>query len=111
MKTKHTPGPWWHGPSGPIMEGYSQPFAVAQRGTANLVAGVFGDVRGGKNTAEANARLIAAAPELLTALNLHLEFLKSLPPGWLGKTSGDIGLLNDAYLTGNKALAKVNGTP
>ena len=51
------------------MRGYSQPYGVTQVGHANMVAGVFGDVRGGEATAEANARLIAAAPELAEALS------------------------------------------
>jgi hypothetical protein len=67
---KHTPGPWASGPTGNVMKGYSQPFAVVQRGEANLVAGVFGDVRGGEAVAKANARLIAAAPELLEHLRV-----------------------------------------
>jgi len=52
-----------------------------------------------------------AAPELLAALKLHLAFLKTLPPGWLGKTSGDVGLLNDAYLASEKALKNCGVMP
>jgi len=37
------------------------------------------------------------------ALELHLQFLASLPKGWLGKTCGDVGLLNDAYLASSAA--------
>lgn len=52
------------------MKGYSQPWGVAAiRGDRpTLVAGIFGDVTGGLEVAEANARLIAAAPDLLAAL-------------------------------------------
>ena len=64
----HTPGPWMSTQSGPVMRGYTQPFAVGQYGMANLIAGVFGDVAGGIDTAQANARLIAAAPTMLEAL-------------------------------------------
>jgi hypothetical protein len=60
----HTLGPWLFSASGAVMQGYSQPFAIAEAGKPNLVAGCFGDVRGGHETAEANARLIAAAPDL-----------------------------------------------
>ena len=41
--------------------------------------------------------LALAAPELLTAINYILDFLDSLPKGWLAKTSGDIGAFNDFY--------------
>lgn len=37
------------------------------------------------------------------ALRLHLDFLASLPKGWLAKTSGDVGLLNQAYIESAKA--------
>lgn len=46
---------------------------------------------------------------LREALELHLAFLKTLNSGWLGKTTGDIGLLNAAYLASTKALNY--GTP
>lgn len=59
--------------------------------------------------AELNAHLISAVPELLKALKMHQDFLSSLPKGWLAKTTGDIGLLNDAYLVGVKAQRKAAG--
>ena len=64
----HTPGPWNFCTTGPVMKGYQQPYAIAQIGERNLIAGAFGDVRGGEEIAHANARLISAAPELLAAL-------------------------------------------
>lgn len=69
--TKHTPGPWHHGTTGERMrDEYSQPFCVTQYGKANLIAGVFGDVQGGEDVAQANAHLLAAAPDLLAALEV-----------------------------------------
>lgn len=117
MKTpKHTPGPWIAYGKGGTHDGGSSMQHPCFRGSVNagetaiVQTSCFLGVQGRTpKEAEANARLIAAAPELLAALRLHLAFLKSLPHGWLGKTCGDIGALNDAYLTGNKALAKVEG--
>ena len=43
---------------------------------------------------------------LLHALKLHLAFLNSLPPGWIGHTSGDVGLLNEAYLSSRRLLIR-----
>jgi len=75
---QHTRGPWSCGPSGwQMADNYSQPFNVYQSGVPNLIAGCFGDVRGGPEVAEANARLIAAAPDLLAALK---EAKKALQP-------------------------------
>jgi ubiquinone biosynthesis protein Coq4 len=45
--------------------------------------------------------------QLETALQLHLDFLASLPKGWLGHTTGDIGLLNQAYIQSRKLGMKV----
>lgn len=67
--SKHTLGPWNSVPSGPIMrENYSQPFAISEQMRPNLIAGCFGDVSGGEIVARANARLIAACPEMYEAL-------------------------------------------
>lgn len=79
---KHTPGPWGDVKSVIQMsEGYSQPFGIIQLRAnggictrVNLIAGIFGDVHGGKEVAKANARLISCAPELLDKLeNLLLR--------------------------------------
>lgn len=40
------------------------------------------------------------------ALLLLLRFLRTLPTGWLGKTSGDVGLLNEAYIQSRQVLGK-----
>ena len=73
MKTKHTPGPWT--------------IAESMYGVGNLlVAGVVKDHQpiancGYDDTGEsqANARLIASAPELLEALTFALDMLDHLP--------------------------------
>ena len=70
--SQHTPGPWVKAPTGPVMHGYSQPIAIAQQGAANMVAGVFDDVSGGRDVADANASLIAAAPDLLAVADMVL---------------------------------------
>lgn len=59
-----------------------------------------------QDIATANAHLLFAAPDLSHALQLHVAFLNSLGNGWLGRTSGDVGLLNDAYLATRVALTK-----
>lgn len=108
-----TPGPIIACPSGPVMQGYSQPLAIAQQGTPNLVAGVFGDVKGGQSVAEANAELLAAsysafdragrelgmdAVELARSLDLvaliqsHRDTLQALSVFWaleMGDTQND----------------------
>lgn len=78
MNTKHTPGPWcvWesqqgHGPT--VIQGaapdYSKPFRGYSIATPYLVAG----------QQMANARLIAAAPELLEACKAMAEILSRYP--------------------------------
>ena len=74
--SKYTPGPWvdFKASAGGNMETlYSQPFGIMENGGANLVAGCFGDVRGGLEVAKANARLIAKAPDMAELLNLALK--------------------------------------
>lgn len=86
METKHTKTPWGACPAGVNMrENYSQDFAVYEAGTsANLIAGLFGDVKGGAETAEANAALIVKAvnafDELITFVIESRNELKESSP-------------------------------
>lgn len=72
-KAAHTALPWHKCPThGRMLETYSQTRAIVQAGKANLIAGVFGDVAGGEETAEANAELI------VRAVNNHADLLAAL---------------------------------
>jgi len=72
-KPNYTPGPWRaFDNAGTTMQGYSQPSGVAVVDKLQIVCGCFGDI-GGPDIASANAKLIAAAPELAEALVRMLE--------------------------------------
>lgn len=75
---QHTPGPWAAAPTGEIMRGYSQPYCVAELGSTDLIAGCFGDIKGGEEVAKANARLIAAAPDMLDELEAARKMIIAL---------------------------------
>ena len=71
-RPKHTPGPWTVAASRAIFGGGGIPEEIA----------TVRPTRPTSDEAEANARLIAAAPELLAALqNLHAALDKRLPDG------------------------------
>ena len=102
----HTPGPWMFTASGEVMHRYTQPFAIAQFGEANLVAGVFGDVRGGTEAAEANARLIALAPEMFDIVRTVVMICDS------GDTNmAELALMENSPIVGEcrALLAKARG--
>lgn len=74
---KHTPGPWeWRGESSTQViawnDDHSERGVVAQVGTDG---GTFS-----KSEAQANARLIAASPDLLAALRAVLDHGQRLDP-------------------------------
>lgn len=66
-KASHTPGPW-------ILKPYRKDFSIGISGESEYVVTVTGMSEKDK----ANARLIAAAPELLEACKDALESLKRL---------------------------------
>ena len=77
MTTKHTPGPWHLGHSGyantPFIvypDGQPRPDWRKARPVPYVLALVEQDEGPDHKTQEANARLIAAAPELLAALQM-----------------------------------------
>ncbi len=67
MKAKHTPGPWFT-----LREGFSAIYVEAriEGGMLQEVA-VCGPTEAGTSQQEANAALIAAAPDLLEALRKY----------------------------------------
>lgn len=59
-----------------------------------------------KVAGEALAKRICNLPDAEAAMKLAWLFLESLPEGWLGHTTGDVGLLNDFLIKARTAMAK-----
>ena len=71
MKTQHTPGPWKTNGDPVVFSNDSSQFIA------------FTDTRGiSSDAAKANARLIAAAPDLLEALKHAVEIAEYKTPGY-----------------------------
>jgi hypothetical protein len=109
-KQKHTPGPWKHG--GPT---------ILSGGAWNLVVAILPTTIDPRPTAdaaahtieerEANARLIAAAPDMLQALE-HAQSMLETASRYFPKSikNGDrFSLLNTLANSVNPALAKARG--
>jgi len=100
-ETKHTPGPWQIGQ----LESYEGGTGIAFRRvyfTPTLSEIQEAHVRGDK--CDANAHLIAAAPDLLEALDDSLALL-------LLHTGPDDDIANLVINKGRAALAKAKGDP
>lgn len=78
MDTKHTPGPWWLGER---KGDYIEISGPKHSGLATAVWQMEDDRLCDENSpqCEANARLIAAGPELLEALILARKYVADLP--------------------------------
>ncbi len=85
MKTNHTPGPWRR-------YGRRIEYGPMVAGDGFLVATISRDPK----ESEGNARLIAAAPELLSSLKLACEVLRG---------TGECGIAKDL----EKTIAKAEG--
>ncbi len=94
--TKHTPGPWIVNSEGqitdlqdrtivPNVHGHNVPSNAFPRGSGQYVAEDDGGA--------ANARLIAAAPDLLDVARKALRELRSINPGPAGDREGNRALL------------------
>ena len=90
METKHTKGPW----TAARHSGYHAITNEMNGSTHTVVPMVYGD---GDDEAEANAWLIAAAPELLDALKEMTE-----TGGWMPS--------DERFVRANAAIAKATGT-
>ena len=108
MTTKHTPGPWKYRRIG------------ARRGPVRLTDKTFvvtpegGPAfaylpEGRDDIQEANALVIAAAPELLEALQIWMKFFDTMPKGQFGGISCDVGLMNDGFIKSARAISKATG--
>lgn len=70
MTQKHTPAPWKKGTGGDVL--FTHP-----NGKLYIIANAFSGIKGNATEEqEANARLIAAAPELLEVLREFIDFEK-----------------------------------
>ncbi len=101
MKTTHTPKGWTVSHRGPSLGPYR--FRVYDDGTGNIIAEIS-DTDDANTTAASNARLIAAAPDLLAACEaLHAEVLAYLTAQNLH------GEHNPAMVAASAAIAKAKG--
>lgn len=106
MTTTFTPGPWEAVEVDDDIQAFGvisirQPLHIA----VNDIAAIW--KRGGKQRTAANARLIAAAPEMLEALKRCTNWMESL------RASGDAGFWDwkegDSYTSARAAIAKGTG--
>jgi hypothetical protein len=81
-KVQHTPGPWEYNWSTRPNNGPKQGWFVESSNASDYVAyGAIAELPDGRDNTEANARLIAVAPELLALL---LDMREELRPGTTG---------------------------
>jgi hypothetical protein len=99
---KHTPGPWRIADEGSSEDG---PLIIAPDDFA------FVQVYGNNKKAKANARLIAAAPEMFEALKLLQKLMpQMMGNGNVARSFGiDFGLMNEALIAMDKSVWKAEG--
>lgn len=103
-KAQHTPGPW-------KAVGENQDIIVpadAQPPYTDRIAGIYIYYSERKGEGEANARLIAAAPELLESLE-SIICITDLREHNKNRPGGLFELLRDAAGTARSAIAKATG--
>lgn len=98
----HTPGPWIV-LSPENRRGQKQPPRIALEGRAGIIATVGLPSEGDR---DANARLIAAAPEMLAALRGAIKVIDALMPGLRYIAVQDYQAVNEVPIALRAALAK-----
>lgn len=83
MDAKHTPGPWIN--HGRIAQSGLPHSAVAAK---TLIARVYSEAFGDSEQEAANARLIAAAPEMLAEVESLYTELADFENNWPGRDTG-----------------------
>lgn len=101
MSAKHTPGPWWV--DEPLEDGGTEPIvANAQWVICEVADGIDED-----GAMEANARLIAAAPDLLAALENLTPILEAAESNASGNPEWK--WVSSRINTARAAIAKAEG--
>lgn len=98
MSTKHTPGPWKAGPPATGLNPSEHRYIHAGGELVARASAGYAPNHRLAGQLDANARLIAAAPELLAAAKAALDFISSMP--------GDMGELENQLAT---AIDKAEG--
>lgn len=102
---KHTPGPW-HVSAGAV----DNPRLIVENDLGLSVCALsLRGVQGDTKKMEANAHLIAAAPELLEALKLVRAYLSKCPPHGEDITGDEWGRVMD--LSGAALIKATGGQP
>ena len=104
MSDKHAPGPWTMTVYPPDDYGAEDPCAYIDDGNGKHVAHCLPPSEDNNQVRDANARLIAAAPDLLAALQAMTE-IAELTIGWIPTPQGADGPLIQA----RAAIAKSTG--
>lgn len=102
MTTVHTPGPWEARPRG-IGAGYGV-YTVGARPSAGAICRIAGSE---VKPAEANARLVAAAPELLATLKVLAAWIDGCD--WSGCNESTAGGVREDLETARAVIAKAEG--
>lgn len=107
MSEKHTPGPWWLGT--PRKDGYISVSGNKHDDLARVVWQMEDDryCRSNSPEQEANARLIAAAPDLLEALIEALPYVESCEYD----NGYKLGAVAKVVRNMNAAILKARATP
>ena len=99
MKTEHTPGPW----EAQLATGDLVPSVITQNGDG--IAEVYNFNPHDSSVAVANARLIAAAPEILEALKLCFEVIDQVTAENMADFIG-VDRVTTAWQTARAIIAK-----
>lgn len=95
MTNKYTPGPW-----------EAEGFNIRVNDQLCYTLRNKAETQISAHELRANTYLLAAAPDLLEALQLFVQFFDEMPKGQLGNIVCDIGLLNDSFIKSSKAIKK-----
>jgi hypothetical protein len=102
-QAKHTAGLWR------VFDAFSEPEIITDRRTAYETESVIRFK--GQSNAKANARLMAAAPDLLDILKSQTDAAQAVIDSWeKGDLAGSVTALTDSVAPARDAIAKATGS-